>query len=37
MSKNWDFPSGPLAKTAFPMQRAWVRSLVRELDSTCCN
>ena len=21
----------------FPMQGAWVRSLVRELDSTCCN
>ena len=26
-----------MAKTALPMQGAWVRSLVRELDPTCHN
>ena len=31
----WDFLGGPVAKTAFPMQGAWVQSLVRELDPTC--
>ena len=29
----WDFPGGPVAKTVFPTQGAWVQSLVRELDS----
>ena len=34
----WDFPGGPVAKTPpLPMQGAWVRSLLRELDPTCCN
>ena len=28
---------GPVAKTLFLMQGAQVRSLVRELDPTCCN
>ena len=32
--KTGDFPGGPVAKTALPMQGAWVRSLIRELDST---
>ena len=32
-----DFPGGPVAKTALPMPRAWVQSLVRELDPMCCN
>ena len=32
-----DFPGGPVAKTALPMQGTWVRSLVRELDPTCHN
>ena len=32
-----DFPGGPVAKTARSMQRAWVRSLVRELEPSCCN
>ena len=31
-----DFPAGPGAKTLLPMQVAWVQSLVRQLDSTCC-
>ena len=29
-----DFPGGPVAKTALPMQGAWVQSLARELDPT---
>ena len=39
----WELPSGPVAKTALPMQEAWVPSLVRERaatktgDPTCCN
>ena len=32
-----DFPGGPVAKTVLPMLRAHIRSLVRELDPTCCN
>ena len=33
-----DFPGGMVAKTLhLPMQGAWVRSMVRELDPTCCN
>ena len=32
-----DFPAGPVATTVLPMQGAWVRSLVRELDPTRCN
>ena len=32
-----DFLGGSVAKTAFPMQRARVQSLVRELDPTCSN
>ena len=32
-----DFLGGSVAKTALPMQEAWVRSLVRELDLTCHN
>ena len=38
------FPGGPVAKTVLPVQRVWVQSLVRELDSmvklkypTCLN
>ena len=30
----WELPSGPVAKTALPMQEAWVPSLVRKLDPT---
>ena len=30
-----DFPGGPVAKTVLPMQGAWVRPLVRELDLIC--
>ena len=33
---GWDFLSGPVAKTGLPMQGARVRSLVGELDPTCC-
>ena len=33
IKSNWDFPGGPAAKTALPMQRAQVRSLVQELRS----
>ena len=29
---NLGLPGSPVAKTAFPMQGAWVLSLVRELD-----
>ena len=36
-SPSADFPGGPVAKTMLPMQGAWVRSLVRGLDPTCCN
>ena len=32
LPKSGDFPGGPVAKTVLPMQEAWVRSLVRELD-----
>jgi len=32
-----DFPGGPVAKTVLPTHRAWVPSLVRELDPTCYN
>ena len=32
-----DFPGGPVAKTLLPMQGAWVRSPVRDLDPTCHN
>ena len=33
-----DFPGSPVAKPPLlPMQGAQVRSLVRELDPTCCN
>ena len=32
-----DFPGGPVAKTVLPVQGAWVKSLVRELDPTCRN
>ena len=38
--KKWnhgDFPGGPVAKTARSMQRAQVRSQVRELEPSCCN
>ena len=30
-----DFPGGPVTKTVLPMQGAWVRPLVRELDLIC--
>ena len=30
-----NFPGGPVAKTALPMQGARVWSMVRELDPTC--
>ena len=33
MTHFGDFPGGPVAKTAFSLQRAWVQSLVRELRS----
>ena len=36
-NKLKNFSGGPVAKTLFPMQGAWVWSLVRELDSTCQN
>ena len=29
----WDFPGGPVVQTVLLLQRAWVRSLVRELRS----
>jgi len=33
-----DFPGGAVFKTSLlPVHGAWVRSLVRELDSTCHN
>ena len=32
-----DFPGGPVAKMAFPVQGVWVQSLVRELDPTSSN
>ena len=32
-----DFPGDPVAKTVLPVDGAWVRFLVRELDPTCCN
>ena len=32
-----DFPDGPVADSVLPMLGASVRSLVRELDPTCCN
>ena len=32
---SWDFRGSPVVKTTLPMQGAWVRSLVRELDPTC--
>ena len=35
--KNRDFPGGPVAKTALPVQGAQVLFLVRALDSTCHN
>ena len=35
--KSSDFPGGPVAKTALPVQGAQVLSLVRALDSTCHN
>ena len=31
---GFDFPGGPVVKTANPLQRAWVRSLVWELRKT---
>ena len=31
---GFDFPGGPVVKTANPLQRAWVRSLVWELRSS---
>ena len=34
---SWDFLGGLLANTALPVQGAWVRSLVRELDPICRN
>ena len=34
----WEFPGGPVAKTlCYQCRGVWVRSLVRELDPTCCN
>ena len=30
-----DFPGGPIAKTVFLRQGAWVQSMGRELDSAC--
>ena len=36
-NKLKNFSGGPVAKTLFPMQGAWVWSLVRELDPTCQN
>ena len=38
-NKLRDFPGGPVAKTLCSQSRgsAWVRSLVGELDLTCCN
>ena len=30
-----DFPGGTVAKTVLPVQGAWVRPLVRELDLIC--
>ena len=35
--KNEDFHGSPAAKTLLTMQGPGVRSLVRELDPTCCN
>ena len=35
--RTGDFPGGPLAKTALPVQGAQVQALVRELDPTRCN
>ena len=32
-----DFPRGPVVDSTLPVQRAWVRSLVRELDPACSN
>ena len=31
------FPDCPVAETVLPMQGAWVRSLIGELDPICCN
>ena len=37
-NQEWDLLGGPVAKdSTFPMQAAWVQSLVKELDPTCCN
>lgn len=36
LRKTEEFPSGPVVKSSMlPMQRSWVRSLVRE-DHACC-
>ena len=32
-----DIPGTPVAKTLLPIQRAWVQSVLRELDPTWCN
>ena len=32
ITKNRDFPGGPVAKTLLPVQKPWVLSLVRDLD-----
>ena len=40
LGKGWSrghFPGGPEADSELPQQRAWVRSLVRELDPASCN
>ena len=36
-TKEQDFLGGPGSDSLLPIQEAWVQSLVRELDPTCCN
>ena len=33
MENMWDFPGGPVVRTALPLQGTWVGSLVGELRS----
>ena len=33
---TWDFPGGPVVKTALSVQGAWVKSLVREPGLQIC-
>ena len=37
IKKRGDFPGGPVTSTLLPMPGARVPSLVRDLDSKCCN